>query len=228
MANHCYTTYKIIGTEKAVKDLFTTIEALQTTFKGLEGYPDPDFIEAIYKANGLVKEFEKLKAQTRSVLFLGDLAEHYGINCEERKIYCRGHIHSVKYETIEKEDKHLLAVETDTAWEGCHSLFNAINEVLGNELSISFREYEPMTNYFCIHDEGGFFPERCVVLAFGEPFEELCYAYFNSIEAAIHEWCFRMGVERGDKSEEEMVNYIHNYVYNNENTYFVIYEITIV
>ena len=199
---------------------------MQTTFKGLEGYPDPDFIEAIYKANGLVKEFEKLKAQTRSVLFLGDLAEHYGINCEERKIYCRGHIHSVKYETIEKEDKHLLTVETDTAWEGCHSLFNAINEVLGNELSISFREYEPMTEYFCIHDEGGFFPQKCVA-----SINDGCclrYVYFDTIKAAIHQWCSMMGVERGDKSEEEMVEYINNYVYTEGDNYFFIHEITFV
>lgn len=228
MANHCYTTYKILGTEKAVKDLFTTIEALQTTVKGLEECCDPAFLESILKAHGLENVFEDLKTQTTIRLWLGNLAEHYGINCEEREIYCRGHIRSVKYETIENEDKHLLTVGTDTAWEGCSPLFYAINEVLGNELSISFREWEWGTEHFCVHDEGGFFPEECVVLAFGGPFEELNYVYFDTIEAAIHEWCFRMGLERGCKSKEEMVDYIHNYVYKDEGAYFVIFDIDIV
>ena len=228
MANHCFTTYKILGTEKAVKDLFTTIEALQTTVKGLDECSDSDFLESILKTHGLENVFEDLKTQTTIRLWLGDLAEHYGINCEEREINDRGHICFVKYETIEKEDKHLLTVKTDTAWIGCSSLFNAINEVLGDELSISYREWEWGTEYFCVHDEGGFFPEECIALGLGKPFEELYYAYFDTIEAAIHEWCFRMGVERGCKSQEEMVDYIHNYVYKDEDTYFVIYEIYIV
>ena len=226
MANHCFTTYKIQGTEKAVKDLFTTISSLQTTIKGLEECCDPDSLEAVLKANGLENLFERFKTQEAIRLWLGDLAEHYGINCEERQIYFRGHICYVKYETIEKEDKHLLTVETDTAWEGCHSLFNAINEVLGNELSISFRECEWMTEHFCVHDEGGFFPQKCVATIKDGCY--LRYVYFDTIKAAIHEWCSMMGVERGDKSEEEMVENINNYVYTEGDNYFFIHEITFV
>ena len=46
------------------------------------------------------------------------------------------------------------------------------------------------------------------------------------IEDAIQEWCSKMGVERGDKSEDEMMDYIHEYEYEDLDTYFYINKFT--
>ena len=206
MANRCYTIYKIQGTEKAVKELFTAIVSLQTAVYGLEHVLD------------------ELKTTMSKRLWLGDLAAQFGIDCEGNDIHCRGHIYKAEYEPSE----NLLTVETITAWVGCNYLFYIINKVLGGELSISHRECEERTELFRVHDEGGFFPEECIVYGIGKRFKGLYYVYFDTIEAAIHEWCSRMGVERGDKSEEEMVEYINKYDYTDEGNYFHLYKITVV
>ena len=53
MANHCYTTYKITGSQKAVKKLWDTLVSMDINTKDV---------------------------------WLSDLAEHYGIDYENRQI----------------------------------------------------------------------------------------------------------------------------------------------
>ena len=60
----------------------------------------------------------------------------------------------------------------------------------------------------------------------GDPFDDLCDEAFDTIEDAIQEWCSKMGVERGDKSEDEMMDYIHEYEYEDLDTYFYINNFT--
>ena len=185
MANHCYTTYKITGSQKAVKNLWDTLVSM-----GIN---------------------------TESVS-LSDLAEHYGIDYENRKISVRGCIFYAEYESSE----NLLTFRTRTAWAGCHEFFWALNEVLGDEMSISYFEKEISAGVFCIHDEGEFFTAKCCVYSYGDPFDHLLYVDFDSIEDAIQEWCSKMGVERGDKTEEEMIDYINGYDYGEIDHYFEI------
>lgn len=78
----------------------------------------------------------------------------------------------------------------------------------------------------CVHDEGEFFTEDCCVSCSGDPFDDLCDEAFDTIEDAIQEWCSKMGVERGDKSEDEMMDYIHEYEYEDLDTYFYINKFT--
>ena len=191
MANHCYTTYKITGSQKAVKNLWDTLVSMDINTK---------------------------------CVWLSDLDEHYGIDYENRQILVRGCIFSAEYE----ESENLLTLRTRTAWAGCHKFFWAVNEVLGNEMSISFQEKEPDSGIFRIHDEGEFFAKICCVFSFGDPFNDLYYFDFNSIEDAIQEWCSKMGVERGDKLEEEMMDYINGYEYDGMDAYFNIQKYTIV
>ena len=191
MANHCYTTYKITGSQKAVKKLWDTLVSMDV--------------------------------KTKEV-WLADLSEHYGIDYENRQISVRGCILCAEYE----EGENLLTLRTRTAWAGCHKFFWAVNEVLGYEMSISFREKEPDSGIFRIHDEGEFFAKICCVFSFGDPFDELYFYDFNIIEDAIQEWCSKMGVERGDKSEEEMIDYINGYEYDEKGSYFEICKYTIV
>ena len=81
-----------------------------------------------------------------------------------------------------------------TAWLGCHKFFWALNEVLSDEMSISYLEKEISAGVFCIHDEGEFFTAKCCVYSYGDPFDGFYYDDFNSIEDAIQEWCSKMGV----------------------------------
>ena len=190
MANHCYTTYKITGSNKAVKNLWDTLVSMGV---------DTEYVD------------------------LSDLAEHYGIDYESRQNSVRGGLFFAEYESGE----NLLTFRTRTAWAGCHEFFWSVNEVLGNEMSISYREKEPDSGIFRIHDEGGFFTEKCCVFSYGDPFENLYYSDFDSIESAIQEWCSKMGVERGDRSEEEMLDYINRYDYEGLDSYFDITKYTI-
>ena len=191
MANHCYTIYKITGSQKAVKKLWDTLVSMDVN---------------------------------TNCVWLSDLAEHYGIDYENRQISVRGCIFYAEYE----EGENLLTLRTRTAWAGCHKFFWAVNEVLGYEMSISFREKEPDSGIFRIHDEGEFFAKICCVFSYGDPFDDSYYCDFNSIEDAIQEWCSKMGVDRGNKSEEEMMDYINGYEYDGIDAYFEICKYTIV
>ena len=184
----------------------------------------------IYKITGSQKAVKNLwdtlvsmDVKTKEV-WLADLSEHYGIDYENRQISVRGCILCAEYE----EGENLLTLRTRTAWAGCHKFFWAVNEVLGYEMSISFQEKEPDSGIFRIHDEREFFAKICCVFSFGDPFNDLYYFDFNSIEDAIQEWCSKMGVERGDKSEEEMMDYINGYEYDEMGSYFEIQKYIIV
>lgn len=187
MANLCNTTYKVTGTEKAVKDLWNTLQSMNVNTKNI---------------------------------WLDELAVHYGIDYEGRGIKVRGHIYFGEFE--EDDDYKLLTFETETAWTACNDLFDAINEALNAELSISYREIECGCNLFYVHDEQGFFPEECCVSSSGEPFEDACEDVFDSCQDAIAEWCKKTGVPQGDRTEDEMVEFINGYEYDDEDTYYYI------
>ena len=199
MANHCYTTYKITGSQKAVKNLWDTLVSMDVN---------------------TIKSFDVNTKRIR----LEDLAKHYGIDYENKQISVRGDIIFAEYE----EGENLLTLRTRTAWAGCHKFFWAVNEVLGYEMSISFREKESDSGIFRIHDEGEFFTEKCCVFSYGDPFDNLYFYDFDSIEGVIQEWCSKMGIERGNKSEEEMIEYINGYKYDGRDSYFDICKYTIV
>ena len=73
------------------------------------------------------------------------MTEHYGIDYEAKHISVRGHIYWAEYE--EDEDHVLLSFETETAWDACNNLFEEINRLLWDELSISYRVCE-CSQYF--------------------------------------------------------------------------------
>jgi hypothetical protein len=190
MANNCDTTYKIVGSKRAIDNLWHT---LSETFEG----------------NG-------------HDIRLYKLAEHYGIDYEQRCISVRGHIYY-----IERDCQDVITICTDTAWTGCHDLFYAINEVLDDELSISYMEIEPGMEIFCVHDEDGFFGEECILYADGEIFDYQCGDLFDTIECAINFWCERMGKERDmSLSQKQYLDMINKYEYDDADTYFNLYTFT--
>lgn len=76
---------------------------------------------------------------------------------------------------------------------------------------------------YSVHDEGCFFPEEYCISSAGEPFEESCEEAFDTIEDAINLWCNLTGIELHDKSQEEKVDFINEYEYDDEDTYFNIH-----
>jgi len=90
----------------------------------------------------------------------------------------------------------------------------------------SYREIECGCDIFYVHDEQGFFPEECCVSSSGEPFEDACEDIFDTCQDAIAKWCEKMGISQGDRTEDEMVDFINGYEYENEGTYYYINKFT--
>lgn len=193
MANTCDTSYKVIGSPKAVNKLWNTLQEMEVNSKNV---------------------------------YLYELAERYGIDYKKKGISVRGFIYWAEFEEKESDDYCLLSFDTETAWSACDLFFDELNKVLGGELSISYREIEPGCDIYFVHDECGWFPEECCVSSSGEPFEESCGDVFSTVKDAINEWCTKMNIEQGERTDAEMLEYISEYEYDDLDTYFYINEFT--
>ena len=193
MANTCDTSYKVIGSPKAVKKLWNTLQEMEVNSKNV---------------------------------YLYELAERYGIDYQKKGISVRGFIYWAEFEEKESDDYCLLSFDTETAWSACDLFFDELNKALGGELSISYREIDPGCDIYFVHDECGWFPEECCVSSSGEPFEESCSDVFSTVKDAINEWCTKMNIEQGERTDAEMLEYISEYDYDDLDTYFYINEFT--
>ena len=162
---------------------------------------------------------QSMNVNTKNI-WLDDLAKFYGIDYEAKHISVRGHIYWAEYE--EDEDHVLLSFETETAWDACNELFEEINHLLWDELEISYRVVECGCEVYYVHDEGNYFPEEACVSSYGEPFEDVCDDVYDTIADAIKEWCSKMNIEQGERTDEEMMNFINEYDYEDDETYFYI------
>ena len=185
-----------------------------------------------YKVIGSPKVVKKLwntlqemEVNSKNV-YLYELAERYGIDYEKKGISVRGFIYWAEFEEKESDDYCLLSFDTETAWSACDLFFDELNKALGGELSISYREIEPGCDIYFVHDECGWFPEECCVSSSGEPFEESCSDVFSTVKDAINEWCTKMNIEQGERTDAEMLEYISEYDYDDLDTYFYINEFT--
>lgn len=116
---------------------------------------------------------------------------------------------------------------TDEEWaEECESndqsYYFEINRLLDDELSISYRCCECGCEVYYTHDEGDYFPEECCVSASGEPFEDCCDDVYGTIGEAIKEWTSKTGIEQGERTDEQMMDFINEYEYEDDDTYFYI------
>lgn len=173
--------------------------------------------------NALWTILQKLEVNSQNV-WLDDLAKEFCIDYEAKHISVRGHIFWAEYE--EDNDTSLLSFGTETAWDACNDLFFEINRLLGDELSISYRCCECGCDVYYVHDEGNYFPEECCVCSDGEPFGEAFDEVYDTIEDAIKEWVNKTGIEQGDRTNEQMIEFINNCQYDNEETYFYIHPFT--
>lgn len=60
-----------------------------------------------------------------------------------------------------------------------------------------------------------FFPEECCVSSYGEPFEDASDDIYATIEDAIKEWCTKTGIEQGERTNEQMIDYMNAVDYHN-------------
>ena len=185
-----------------------------------------------YKVIGSPKVVKKLwntlqemEVNSKNV-YLYELAERYGIDYQKKGISVRGFIYWAEFDEKESDDYCLLSFDTETAWSACDLFFDELNKALGGELSISYREIEPGCDIYFVHDECGWFPEECCVSSSGEPFEESCGDVFSTVKDAINEWCTKMNIEQGERTDAEMLEYISEYDYDDLDTYFYINEFT--
>ena len=185
-----------------------------------------------YKVIGSPKEVKKLwntlqemEVNSKNV-YLYELAERYGIDYEKKGISVRGFIYWAEFEEKESDDYCLLSFDTETAWSAGDLFYDELSKALGAELSISYREIEPGCDIYFVHDECGWFPEECCVSSSGEPFEESSSDVFSTVKDAINEWCTKMNIEQGERTDAEMLEYISEYDYDDLDTYFYINEFT--
>lgn len=155
-------------------------------------------------------------------IWLGNLAQHYGIDYETKPFSVRGYIYWAEYEEDVENDFYLLSFCTESAWDACNELFEEINHCYGDKLSISWRVCECGCEVYYVHDEGNFFTEEVCVSSSGEPFDDAFDDVYDTAADAIKEWCSKMGVEQGKRTDEEMMDFINDYEYEKDETYFYI------
>lgn len=109
--------------------------------------------------NDLWSTLQKMEVNSKNI-WLYQLAEHYGIDYETKQISVRGHIYWAEYEEDPANDYYLLSFETETAWDACNELFEEINHLLWDELSISYRVCECGCEVYYVHDKVTSSPKR--------------------------------------------------------------------
>lgn len=176
-------------------------------------------------ADNLWGKLQELKVNCQSV-WLCDLAKAYGIDYQAKGISVRGHIYWADFEEDIETGDCLLSFSTETAWCACTEFFEELNKVFGYALSISYREVECGCEIYTVHDEWDFFPEDCCVSADGEPFDNIYEEPFDTIREAIQLWVSLTGVPQGDRTDDEMVEFINGYDYGEDCTYFYIHPYT--
>ena len=158
-----------------------------------------------------------MNMNTKNV-WLDELANYYGIDYESKHISVRGHIYWTEFE---EDDGHvLLSFETETAWDAGNELFEEINHLLWDELSISYRVCEYGCEVYYVHDEVSYFPEECCVSSYGTPFDDACDDVYATVADAIKEWSSKTGIEQGDRTDEQMMDFINKY--EDSDVYFYI------
>lgn len=182
-----------------------------------------------YKVTGSRKAVSDLWATLLSMevnvknIWLDKLAERYGIDYKAKVICVRGHIYWAELEEDKENDRLILSFDTETAWDACNALFFEINHLFDDELSISYRVCECGCDVYYVHDEGFFFPEECCIGSYGKPFDEASDDVYATIHDAIKLWSSKTGIEQGNRTDKEMVEFINAFEYEDGETYFYIH-----
>jgi hypothetical protein len=121
------------------------------------------------------------------------------------------------------DDAIILSVDEENIWESCFDDLKELNETeFNNELIISMRVIDESYKDFFIHDDFGFFTEDVVISSSGIFEDNFCEPF--SVKDAIMMWCDIMDKEQGNRTDDEMISYINNYDYDDEDDTLKIYK----
>ena len=121
------------------------------------------------------------------------------------------------------DDAIILSVDEENIYESCFDDLKELNETeFNNELIISMRVIDDSYRDFLIHDDVDFFTEDVVVSSSGISEDNFCEPF--SVKDAIMMWCDIMDKEQGNRTDDEMISYINNYDYDDEDDVLKIYK----
>lgn len=121
------------------------------------------------------------------------------------------------------DDAIILSVDEENIWESCFDDLKEMNETeFNNELIISMRVIDDRYRDFLIHDDVDFFTEDVVISSSGIFEDNFCEPF--SVKDAIMMWCDIMDKEQGNRTDDEMISYINNYDYDDEDDALKIYK----
>lgn len=121
------------------------------------------------------------------------------------------------------DDAIILSVDEENIFESCFDDLKELNETeFNNELIISMRVIDESYEDFLIHDDVDFFTEDAVISSSGIFEDNFCEPF--SVKDAIMMWCDIMDKEQGNRTDDEMISYINNYDYDDEDDALKIYK----
>ena len=121
------------------------------------------------------------------------------------------------------DDAIILSVDEENIYESCFDDLKELNETeFNNELIISMRVIDDSYKDFLIHDDVDFFTEDVVISSSGIFEDNFCEPF--SVKDAIMMWCDIMDKEQGNRTDDEMISYINNYDYDDEDDALKIYK----
>ena len=124
------------------------------------------------------------------------------------------------------DDAIILSVDEENIWESCFDDLKELNETeFNNELIISMRVIDDSYKDFLIYDDFGFFTEDVVMSSSGIFEDNFCEPFL--VKDAIMMWCDIMNQEQGNRTDDEMISYINNYNYDDEDDALEIYKFKI-
>lgn len=180
-----------------------------------------NFIETTYKISGdtisLTHLWNGLKSinATNEYVDLNNLKHWFEI--EDMDI--SGDITFCDVEYDMSNNITMITITTESYDKVSHNIFNEINFMFNKKLKISFVEVSGENCYK--HNEGAY-PHECCVLADGSPFDLLFYDPILTIDDAIDYWFKKMKLNKLNKTQKELVEYINNYQYEDEDvTYYI-------
>lgn len=149
---------------------------------------------------------------------LYELADKYKIDYSNRRINVRGEI----IDLSDYSDAY-IDFTVDSAWTPCTELFEELNEKLfNNELIINWVAVEPGCDIYQIHDPDGVFIECDCCTDISEKFFDGDGYIYEDVDTSINRWCQKMKKSR-DQNDEDMIEYINEYDYSDEDVYYLIH-----
>lgn len=154
-------------------------------------------------------------------IYLNDFLSKFDIY--DSSIYQRGTI----FDWLQVYE-NTIYIKVESAWNGCHDVFNIINEkIFNNKLEISYKEEEPGFVIFNIYDPYDRYDKNLCYVCVNNFHEDIKDDEDTRIRDAIDRWYNYINPKPKyfyNLSTREQIDFINSYKYDNENTMYSIFE----